>query len=45
MRRAIDIPEGSGPDAAAFKELILAAIAFNTAAQEKRAAAKNKPKA
>lgn len=44
VRRAIDIPEGSRPDATAFKELILAAIAVNTAAVGKRKAAKKKPK-
>jgi hypothetical protein len=36
MRRAIDIPEGAKVDAAAFKALIKAAVARNTAAKSQR---------
>ncbi len=43
VRRAIDIPEGKEVDAAAFKALVLQAIALNTAAKPKHAASA-KPK-
>lgn len=36
-RRAIDIPEGASLDAAAFKALVKAAIAFNTQAKAGKA--------
>ncbi len=42
VRRAIDIPEGAKLDEAAFKTLIRAAIAANTAALAERAAKKKK---
>lgn len=38
VRRAIDIAEGDQIDAAAFKALILAAVAFNTAARKAKRA-------
>ncbi len=36
MRRAIDVPEGGKIDAAAFKALVKAAVAFNRAAKNKK---------
>ena len=42
VRRAIDIPEGEVVDAAAFKALVLEAVALNRAAKSK---ASKKPKA
>ena len=40
MRRAIDFREGDGIDEAAFKQLIRAAVAANSAARAQRAARK-----
>src|ERR1700712_225181 len=42
VRRAIDIPEGVGIDEAAFKALMLGAIALNAADKVKRAKKKAK---
>ncbi|MFL9930603.1 DUF1801 domain-containing protein [Paraburkholderia sp. RL18-103-BIB-C] len=44
VRRAIDIHEGEQVDASAFKALILAAIAVNTANGKAKAKPKPKPK-
>ena len=43
-RRAIDLREGETINAAAFKQLIRAAVASNSAALAERAAKKRKPK-
>ena len=43
VRRAIDIREGEKVDESAFKQLILAAVAVNSAALAERAAKKKKP--
>jgi hypothetical protein len=44
MRRAIDLREGAKINASAFKRLIRAAVAENSAARAERAAKKNKKK-
>lgn len=44
VRRAIDIAEGARIDETAFKKLIRAAVAANTAALAERAAKKGKRK-